>query len=112
MNQECIAGIGNIYADEICFASQIKPNKKVGLLPEVMIKKIFTNCQKIIRAAIKHRGTTFSNYLDHSGKRGDYTVKLKVYGRAKEKCLRCKTGIITKTKQGGRGTHYCPNCQK
>ncbi len=112
LNQKLIAGLGNIYVDEICFRSQVRPTRSVSSLSKIEIKKLYSACLYIIKQAIAHRGTTFSDYLDTDGKVGNYEKYLKVYGRAGEKCLRCHKGIIKKVKLAGRGTHYCQNCQK
>jgi len=111
MNQKLIAGIGNIYADEILFRAKIRPSRKVNTLSHDEIKRIFKFAKEIIKKAIKYRGTTFSNYVDSQGKKGNFTRFLRVYGREGKKCYRCN-GIIVKKKLAGRGTHYCPKCQK
>lgn len=112
LNQALIAGIGNIYADEICFAAGIRPDSSVAKLMDGDIKKIFTACGAIIKKAIAHKGTTFKDYVNAHGGKGNFSDFLKVYQRDGEKCLRCKKGIITKNKTAGRGSHYCPTCQK
>lgn len=112
INQKLIAGIGNIYADEICFFAQIKPTRKTNRLTAKEIRRIYLSCNAVIKKAIKKRGTTFSDYIDGKGGRGNFTKYLKVYHREGDKCLRCKKGIIKKIKLNGRGTRYCPNCQK
>ncbi len=112
LNQKLIAGIGNIYADEICFYAKVKPSRKVSTLNEEEIRKLYQGSKQILKTAIKKRGTTFNNYRDTGGNKGSFISFLKVYGRAKEKCKRCQIGVIKKIKQGGRGTHYCDKCQK
>lgn len=111
LNQELIAGLGNIYVDEVCFAAGVKPMRRVGLVTKDEQQKLFHAIPKILTEALKHRGTTFRNFLDSSGKKGNYTDFLKVYDRDGEKCKRCST-IIKKTTAAQRGTHYCPGCQK
>lgn len=111
LNQQLISGIGNIYADEILFATGIRPTRKASTLSDHEIKKIFLASQKIIKAAIKFRGTTFNDYVDADGNIGSFVKFLKVYGRKDKKCPRCK-GIVKKIKVAGRGTHYCSACQK
>lgn len=111
LNQNLIAGIGNIYADEILFASGIKPMRSAGGLSEKELKKIFISSEKILARAIKYRGTTFSDYVDSSGRKGGFVRLLKVYGREGKKCFRCRQAI-KKIKIAGRGTRYCPRCQK
>jgi len=111
MNQKFIAGIGNIYADESCFLAKIKPSRRATSLTEAEIKNLFNSIKKVLKLAIKKRGTTFNNFRDADGNRGNFIKFLKVYGRDRQKCKRCKGGIIKKIRQGGRGTHFCPQCQ-
>lgn len=111
LNQKLISGIGNIYADEACFDAKILPTRKVNSLSALEIKKLFKCVEEVLRVAIANRGTTFNNYVDSDGHTGSHINFLKVYGRDGEKCKKCK-GIILKMKHAGRGTHYCPNCQK
>lgn len=110
LNQELIAGLGNIYVDEACWCAGVRPARRVGGVTEAEQKKLFDCIPKILREALKHRGTTFRNFLDSNGKKGNYTDFLKVYDRDGEACKRCGA-IIKKTKAAGRGTHYCPICQ-
>jgi formamidopyrimidine-DNA glycosylase len=111
LNQSLIRGIGNIYADEILFRSKISPLREGGRLKEREIKEILKSSRYIIKEAIKKRGTTFSDYKDAKGNKGNYFPFLKVFGRKGEKCLDCGA-VIVKIKTAGRGTHYCPRCQK
>lgn len=111
MNQEMIAGLGNIYADEVCYCAGVLPWRPINKLKPAEIKKIYSCIPKILRLSLKHRGTTFSNYLDSAGKKGNFLTFLKVYDRDGEKCGRCDA-IIKKTRHAGRGTHYCASCQK
>ncbi len=112
LNQEIIAGIGNIYADEALHMAGILPGRLAVSLSAAELKKLHASIEKIIRTAIKYRGTTFNNYVDSEGNRGNFSKHLKVYDRTGEKCLSCKTGIIEKTRVAGRGTHFCKICQK
>jgi len=111
MDQSLIAGIGNIYADEVLFEAGIMPTRPAGRLSEKEQKEIFKAIKIILKRAIKHRGTTFSDYLDAKGEKGNFTRFLRVYGRAGKKCYKCR-GIVKKIKIGGRGTSFCPKCQK
>jgi formamidopyrimidine-DNA glycosylase len=111
LDQKIISGLGNIYVDEILFAARVNPLRRVRDLKTKELEKIFIESEKIIKDAIKYRGTTFSNYVDGSGKRGNYYDRLKVYHRQGESCLNCGS-IIKKIKLGGRGTHFCEKCQK
>lgn len=111
LNQKEIAGIGNIYADEICFCAGVRPDRRVGTLKENEYKKIVDCSKKILKLSIKHRGTTFSNYRDCDGRKGNFVKYLKVYGRAKEKCLVCNAQLKS-LRVAGRGTVFCLGCQK
>ncbi len=112
MNQALIAGIGNIYADEVLFAARIRPTRSAGSLKEAEIKNLFRSIGDILKKGIKYRGTTFSDYLDSSGRKGNFTAFLRVYGRKTgDKCFRC-SGALKKIKIGGRSSVYCPACQK
>lgn len=111
MDQTRIAGIGNIYADETCFCAGVLPMRRVDTLTPDERKKIFSCIPKILKLAVKHRGTSFKDYLDSEGKKGNFVNFLNVYDREGEKCRSCD-GIVKKVKSGGRGTHYCPACQK
>lgn len=112
LDQQKIAGIGNIYADEICHRARIRPDRDSSTLKSGDIKRLFNACQIVIRDAIAKRGTTFSNYVDGSGNKGGYSKYLKVYNREGERCHRCGDDRIKKMHLAGRGTHFCDNCQK
>jgi len=111
LNQKLVAGLGNIYADEVLWDAGINPNRPVKKVTPAEMKKLFQAINKIIKLAVKHRGTTFSDYVDSSGRKGNFSRFLKVYGRGGEKCPKCQT-TLKKEKVAGRGTHYCPVCQK
>ncbi len=113
MDQKNIAGIGNIYANEICFQAGVNPARVIGGLNDREIEKIFSAIRKILTLAIKYKGTSTDEYLDIFGEKGKFVPLLKVYGRQGKKCLRegCK-GIIEKISLGGRGTFFCDKCQK
>jgi formamidopyrimidine-DNA glycosylase len=111
LNQKLIAGLGNIYVDEALFAAGIRPTRIANKINLAETERLVKEINKLIKKAILHRGTTFNNYVDSRGRRGNFSSFLQVYGRAKEKCLVCG-GQITKIKLAGRGTHYCPHCQK
>ena len=112
LNQKHIAGLGNIYTDESLFKAYILPTRQTDSLTEKEIKNLYQAIKQILKLALQYRGTTFNNYIDVHGRRGNFIQKLKVYGRENKKCLRCRQGIIKKIKVAGRGTHYCPQCQK
>lgn len=111
LNQGHVAGIGNIYADEICWRAKVLPQRRVNTLTKLEINNLYQACQYIIRKAIANGGTTFSNYRNAEGQRGGYSRYLKVYGKDKEPCPRCSV-LLMKKVVAGRGTHFCVNCQK
>jgi len=110
LNQKNIAGLGNIYADESLFDSRIKPQRTAGSLSPDEVKRLWNSINRVIEKAIEFRGTSFSDYVDHEGKKGSFLNLLKVYGRTGKKCFGC-SGSVKKIKFAGRGTHYCPSCQ-
>lgn len=111
IDQASVAGIGNIYADEILFASRVHPEKKAKDLSRAEVERIVKKSCLVIEKAIKLRGTSYSDYRDTAGRKGDFEKELKVYGRAKEKCYHCNRRI-RRIVVGGRGTHFCPGCQE
>ncbi len=117
LNQGIIAGIGNIYADEICFHGGVLPTRVIKTITPATIKKLYEGTKKILAKAVECGGTTFGtqaqgNYVTAHGHRGNYCDYLKVYDRKGEPCLRCKKGTIAKKAVAGRGTSFCPSCQK
>lgn len=111
LNQKLIAGIGNIYADEICFSASVRPDKKAPILTKQEMNKLHKATEQILKKAIENRGTTFNNYVDASGNKGNFVKYLQIYGRGGKECKKCKN-ILSKIKLAGRGTVFCKNCQK
>jgi formamidopyrimidine-DNA glycosylase len=111
MDQEVIAGIGNIYSDEILWRAKIHPFKDVSKLSENELKEIFQAMKKILARAIELGGESISDFRRISGEKGYFDKERKVYRREGEKCSRCGTEI-KRTKLAGRSAYYCPNCQK
>lgn len=110
LNQKLISGLGNIYVDEALFLAKINPRREAKTLKKQEIERLFKAIVKVIKEAIKYRGTTFSNYVDSTGKAGGFSSKLRVYGKEGEKCPKCGH-IIQKIKVSARGTHVCEYCQ-
>ncbi|MFA5184200.1 MAG: bifunctional DNA-formamidopyrimidine glycosylase/DNA-(apurinic or apyrimidinic site) lyase [Patescibacteria group bacterium] len=111
LDQKKVAGLGNIYVDEALWAARIRPSRAAGSLRAREVERLYLSINQIIKLAIKHRGTTFSDYVDARGRQGNFSRLLKVYGRRGEACLACGQPIV-RMKLAGRGTHYCPHCQK
>lgn len=106
-----VAGLGNIYVDEVLFASRLHPERLAHTLKDAEIKSLYENINSIIKGAIERGGTSFRDYIDSNGKKGQYAPELYVYGRKNQPCKVC-TEIITYLKIQQRGTHICSNCQK
>jgi len=111
LDQSVVAGIGNIYADEILFRSQIQPAAEGQNLNEEQFKTIYQNMQSVLSAAVLKGGTSFSDYVNSFGQKGQFQLELMVYQRDKQPCKKCGS-LIAKTKIAGRGTHFCPVCQQ
>lgn len=111
LDQEIVNGLGNIYVDEILFASSINPKRLGKDISLDECNSIKINAEKIIKKATEMGGTTIRSYTSSLGVKGNYQTNLRVHTKEGEKCPICKTTIL-KTRVGGRGTYYCPNCQK
>jgi formamidopyrimidine-DNA glycosylase len=111
LNQSFIAGLGNIYVDEILFASGIHPLAIASRLTTKRAGKLHQAMREILTLAIEHRGSSISDYVDADGNRGGFQMLHRVYGREGEPCTNCGTPI-RKVVVASRGTHYCPVCQK
>lgn len=111
LDQSIIAGIGNIYADEILFLSHVNPLKKSNTLKEKELNNIIKSTKEVLNKAIAKGGTTIHTYTSVDGIKGTYQDSLFVHNKEKELCKVCQTQI-KKIKVGGRGTYYCPHCQK
>ena len=113
MDQKCVVGVGNIYANESLFYARIRPTRRCRNTKIQEYKKLYSGIKKILNQAIKARGTTIGDYLDALGDFGSFSKQLKVYGRAGERCARkdC-SGQVTRIKINNRSAFYCPRCQR
>ncbi len=112
LNQSFIAGLGNIYADEVLHYAGVRPSRRAGTLTAREKDRIYAGIRSVLPAAIVKKGTTVRNFVGAGGEPGGYLKHLTVYGRAGEYCPRCDEGIIKRVVIGGRSTSYCPKCQK
>ncbi len=112
MDQNLIAGIGNIYADEILWFASVHPLKPAQKLKDEEIKKIYQAIKSVLKKAIKARGSSYIDYRDAFGRKGRYQEMHLVYQKTGERCKRKDGGIIKKIKLGGRSSHFCPMHQK
>jgi formamidopyrimidine-DNA glycosylase len=110
MDQKKIAGIGNIYSDEILFEAKIHPLRPASSLSEEEVGRLHKAIQRILKEGIKYRGTSVDNYVDALGQEGSYGKRHHVYRREGEPCLVCGTKIKRIT-LGGRSAHFCPKEQ-
>lgn len=111
LNQSVVAGLGNIYVDEALFRAGIKPTRKANGLNNQEIEALYTAVTEILPEAIAMGGTTFNYFSNVDGRKGSFVEKLQVFTKQGTPCPRCGNEIL-KTKLAGRGTHYCPGCQK
>lgn len=111
LEQDKIAGIGNIYRSEMLYRSGIRPFRLVGKITRIEREKLFQSMKDVLREAVRLRGTTDGDFRDTSGKPGGFQKTLAVYGRAGLPCKRCDT-IVVRKKLGQRSVFYCPTCQK
>jgi len=111
LDQKIIAGIGNIYSDEILFQAGINPERPAGSLSLEESQKLFVAMKSVLRKAIKFKGSSISDYVDSSGQSGKYQKLHQVYGRENQLCKRCQQEKIKRKKIGGRSSFYCPSCQ-
>ncbi|MCL1839960.1 bifunctional DNA-formamidopyrimidine glycosylase/DNA-(apurinic or apyrimidinic site) lyase [Candidatus Saccharibacteria bacterium] len=112
LDQSVIAGVGNIYADEGLWRAGIFPGRLVKGVTESEVKELLKGVCEVMDKSIESGGSSMKNYVRADGTKGNYLEKFaKVFGREGEKCERCG-GIIKKIRVAGRGTHYCPRCQK
>ena len=111
LDQSILAGIGNIYADEICYACKINPTRKASDVTYAECESIIKEASRILKEAITYGGSTIKSFQSAHGVDGMFQLRIKVYGKENEKCENCGN-LIVKTTVNQRGTHYCPHCQK
>lgn len=111
LNQSLLHGVGNIYADEALFRAGIRPKRLAGRLTHDELARLRKALVDVLKHAIKLGGSSVSDYVDADGVRGFFQLQHKVYQRTGEPCRVCGTPIKRIT-LGGRGTHFCPTCQK
>lgn len=111
LDQSTLAGVGNIYADEALWGAGINPAERVKDISDARLAKLRSEIVHVMSLSIDKGGSTDKNYVDAEGKRGSYLEFARVFRREGQSCEKCGT-IIVKTRVAGRGTHYCPTCQK
>jgi formamidopyrimidine-DNA glycosylase len=111
LDQRAAAGVGNIYADEALWRARIHPLRPAGSLSSEELAALRTALRQVLQTGIARQGATLRDYRAPDGARGSMQDRFRVYGRAGEPCPRCGTPI-EKIRAGGRGTWFCPSCQK
>ncbi len=113
LDQAVLAGIGNLYADEICFAARLRPTRPVAALRPIEWGRLATAIRAVLEAAVGARGSTLrdARYVDLLGDAGSYQDHHAVYGRSGEPCPRCGRAVC-RTRVAGRSAHFCPGCQR
>jgi formamidopyrimidine-DNA glycosylase len=110
MNQQLLAGLGNIYADESLFVARIHPLAQPGRISLRKARRLFRAVRKVLERAVKLQGTSFRDYVDIEGRPGNYEPNLRVYQRTGEPCRRCGWPV-RRLVVAGRSSHFCPRCQ-
>jgi formamidopyrimidine-DNA glycosylase len=110
MNQQALAGLGNIYADEALFESRLHPLAQPGRLKVEQAQRLLRAVRHVLARAVRAQGTSFRDYVDIEGRPGRFAMRLKVYQRTGEPCRRCRTPI-RRIVIAGRSSHFCPQCQ-
>ena len=111
LNQSVFSGIGNIYADEALFRAGIHPRRRADRLSPARAAQLVQIIRDVMTEAVAFRGSSVSDYVDTEGRRGSFQQRHQVYGREGLPCPRCG-GAIRRIVVAGRGTHYCPKCQR
>jgi formamidopyrimidine-DNA glycosylase len=112
MDQTKISGIGNIYSCEALFLAHIDPQRPAKSLTEKEMENLFDQIEKVLKLGLKYRGASDQYYLDAYGQKGEYQKHFLVYGKKGEDCPNSCGGKIKRIVVGGRGTFYCPACQR
>ncbi len=111
LDQSFFSGLGNIYVDESLYRSRIHPATIARELSEGKKLELYQSIKELLQKGIEHGGTSIRNYRNVYGETGRFQNRLKVYGRKGERCS-CGEHVIQRMVMGGRGTYYCPGCQK
>jgi len=114
LDQRVIAGIGNIYGDEICHRARLSPMRAVGSIPRSRLVDVAHSITTVLAAAVAAGGSTLGDaqYVSVDGEAGSFQHQHRVYGRAGQRCVTCDRGIIRRTIVAQRSTHHCPVCQR
>ena len=112
MDQRRVAGVGNIYANEALFAAGIDPSKPTNRLSLEQFTRLHAAVTDVLARAVNSSGTTVRDYRTGTGERGRFQLELQVYGRGGERCVQCRTKLVTTHTIDARATTFCPRCQR
>ncbi len=112
MDQQVVAGVGNIYANEACWMAGIDPSRPANALTDEEGAALLSSLRAVLTASIAMRGTSFRDYVDARGGRGGFVPFLQVYGRGGLPCTRCGTALVDSSAIDGRTTVFCWRCQR
>lgn len=110
LDQTMVAGLGNIYADEVLFQAGVHPERTLGSLTEAENQRLAQAMREILQASIAQRGTTFRDYVDGNNEKGGYQEFLRVFQKLNQPCPNCGEQI-QRIKVAGRSSYFCPHCQ-
>lgn len=111
LRQDCLVGLGNIYACEALFIAHISPLRPAKEIKSEEAKRLHNAIKKVLKQALQFGGTTFINFANAEGGSGEFAKRLLVYGKEGQSCTLCGT-TIERVVQQGRSTHFCPTCQQ
>lgn len=111
LDQRAIAGIGNIYADEALFLAGIDPRRPARRISRAATQRLLDAIREVLSEAMGDRGSSFRDYVDAAGQKGEHQFKVRVFRRTGQPCYRCGAAI-ERVKIAGRSTHFCPRCQR
>ncbi|MDW3228892.1 MAG: bifunctional DNA-formamidopyrimidine glycosylase/DNA-(apurinic or apyrimidinic site) lyase [Acidobacteriota bacterium] len=111
LDQKIIAGIGNIYSDEILFEAKISPERKTISLSPKEARNLYRAMKSVLKKAIELKGSSVSDYVDSLGQPGKFQKRHRVYGREGKPCFRCQGTTVQRKKICGRSAFFCPSCQ-
>ncbi|HEV2352093.1 MAG TPA: bifunctional DNA-formamidopyrimidine glycosylase/DNA-(apurinic or apyrimidinic site) lyase [Terriglobia bacterium] len=110
MNQQMLAGVGNIYADESLYLARLNPLMEAGRLSADQSRRLLRSLKRVLERAVEFQGTSFRDYIDIEGRPGNFQPQLRVYQRTGKPCRRCRQPI-ERVIISGRSSHFCPICQ-
>ncbi len=113
LDQRLLAGLGNIYADEVLYRARLRPDRPAGSLARQEVAALRRSVRPVLEAGLRYGGTSLADlaYLLPDGRTGQFLPRLRAYGRAGRPCRRCKTEIVRIVQQG-RSAYFCPRCQQ